>query len=96
MEGASAIALALIILAGGGVTGAALMTDAGDWMGHGMMGDGRGMMGADHDECPYQDSGDAPCFRGADQMPEECEEHSLEDCPYHEEGEVQRRGGCCD
>ncbi len=89
MEGTSAIVLALVLLAGGGATGAALMTDAGDWMGN-------GMMAGDYGECPYQSSDDAPCFRGVEDVPEECEEHSLEDCPYHEEGQYQRRGGCCD
>lgn len=96
MEGATAIALAILVLAGGGATGAALMTDAGDWMGHGMMMGGQhGMMDGDAADCPYHDSSDAPCFRGADQVPAECEEHSLEDCPYHD-GSASSGDGCCD
>lgn len=91
MEGASVIALSLVLLAGGGATGAFMMGDGG-MMGH------HGMMGGDGHECPYAD-GDhyEECQRDDGGYPEECEEHSYEDCPYHGEGDYARRGGsCCD
>ena len=70
MEAGSAIALAIVLLAGGGTAGAVMMTDAGDWADHGMMGIGHGMMGDDHEECPYhEDYEGGECFRGADVPP---------------------------
>ncbi|NIP35423.1 MAG: hypothetical protein GWN18_10730 [Thermoplasmata archaeon] len=97
MEAGSAIVLAFVLLAGGGTAGAVMMTDAGDWTGHGMMGNGPGMMGGDYEECPYHDGyGRGECFRGADVDPEECEEHAYEECPYSgDEGYQRGGGGCC-
>ena len=96
MEAGSAIALAIVLLAGGGTAGAVMMTDAGDWAGQGMMGNGRGMMGGDYEECPYhEDYEGGECFRGGDVPPGECEENSAEDCPYNEDAGYRRGGGCC-
>jgi hypothetical protein len=96
MEAGSAIALAIVLLAGGGSAGALMMTDGMDWAHNGMMGNGGGMMGGDDQDCPYHEDSDAgECFRGADVDPEECEEHSAEDCPYGGDGGY-RRSGCCD
>ncbi len=96
MEGASAIVLALILLAGGGATGAAMMSgDLGE--GHwGMMGGHGGMMGDGYEDCPYHDGDGQECYAEDGAYPEECEEH-FEDCPYHDEvaREEYRGGGCC-
>jgi hypothetical protein len=97
MEAGSAIVLALVLLAGGGAAGAAVMSDVGDWTGQGMMGDGRGMMDGDHDDCPYHEDVDGgECARNVDVDVEECDGASAEDCPYEDGGGYRRGGGCCD
>ena len=96
MEGASAIVLAMVLLAGGGATGAVMMSedvDLGSW---GMMGGHHAMMGDGSDDCPYHDGDHEECYTEDGTYPEECEEH-YEDCPYHDDaGVYEARGaGCC-
>lgn len=94
MEAGSAIALAIVLLAGGGSAGAIMMTDGVEWAHHGMMGYGGGMMGGgDVQDCPYEDGDADQCFRGADGGAEDCQELSDGDCPYYDEADCDG-GGC--
>jgi len=96
MEGASAIFLAMVLLAGGGATGAVMMSEDVD-MGHwGMMGGHHGVMGEGSEDCPYHDGDHEECYGEDGTYPEECEEH-YEDCPYHDDAGVEetRGAGCC-
>jgi len=104
MEFVSALVLALVLVAGGGATGAVMLSDGDMWNGHqGMMGGGMmggGMMGGygeGYEDCPYHEEGLEECYAEDGGYPEECEEH-YEDCPYHDDvGRDARRGGdCCD
>jgi hypothetical protein len=99
MEFTSAIVMAVLLIAGGGATGAVMLSDGGLWDGHhGMMGSGTGGMmggyGEGLEDCPYH--GNEECYAEDGEYPEECEEH-YEDCPYHEglDRTAQRGGGCC-
>jgi hypothetical protein len=98
MEFASAIVLAVVLIAGGGATGAVMLSDGDLWDGHhGMMGGYGGMMGGDgYEDCPYHEDGHEECYAEDGETPEECEEH-FEDCPYHDDVArgAQRGGGCC-
>lgn len=97
MEFLSAVALALVLIAGGGATGAAMLSDGDIWDGHsGMMGGGMmGGYGEGYEDCPYHDEGAEDCHAEVGEHTEECEEH-YEDCPYHDGGgRGARRGGDC-
>ncbi len=99
MEPSSFIVIVMAVLASGGAaTGAFMMADGSEWVGHhyGMMGGSAGMM-SDHDEeCSGYD-GEHPedCHDEWDEHTEECEEHFEEDCPYHVEGMGRGYGGGC-
>lgn len=87
MEGVSSLFIALVLLAGGGATGAIMMSDGvGDWD---MMGGQGGMMGGGYEDCPYHDGDGQECYADEGAFPE--------DCPYHDEAprEEYRGGGCC-
>ena len=88
MEAGSAIVLAIVLLAGGGAAGAAMLTEVGQWHGN-------GMMGGDYEDCPCRDGGDE-CPRGAEVDPEECDQYEAGDCPYHDDGGYQPRGAMVD
>ncbi len=100
MEFVSAIVLAAVLIAGGGATGAIMLSDGDLWDGHhGMMGGGYGGMmgghGEGYEDCPYHEEGNEECHDEDGEYPEECEEH-YEDCPYHDgDGRGARRGGDC-
>lgn len=100
MEFLSAVVLAVVLIAGGGATGAVMMSDGEFWDGHyGMMGGGMmGGYGEGYEDCPYHDEGAEDCYAESGEHAEECEEHEehYEDCPYHDgDGRGARRGGDC-
>jgi hypothetical protein len=91
MEGGTAIALAMIVLAGGGATGAVMMGDDFGWMG-GQHGD---MMGLERSEpLPYGGE-DGSCYLERGEGYEGCDE-GYEECELEEgTGYEQGGGGCC-
>jgi len=100
MEFVSAVALAIVLIAGGCAAGAVMLSDGDLWDGHqGMMGGSSGMMGSygeGYEECAYHGEGHEECFALDGEYPAECEEH-YEDCPYHDDvgRDAYRGSGCC-
>ena len=90
MEGGTAIVLAIIVLAGGGATGAVMMAEDGDWMG-GHDDGGNGVQQVE--PLPYQsDDGSGSCSLGRGDGAVDCDQASG-GCSSQEDAPSD--GGCC-